>query len=206
MLPMQLECSRNAQHRYDAAELATICPIDGAPLLVRYALSMSRDAVASRPWTMWRYREVLPIAQNEEPISLGEGATPLVALSRLEPQHRVYVKDEAQNPTGSFKSRGMSTAVTVAKRLGASPLVAPSAGNAGGALAAYGARAGVPVSVYVPRDTPAMLIEEMESYGARVVLVEGLIDEAGRRPPAYARERGALNIATFREPYRVEGK
>lgn len=206
MLPLHLECSRDEQHRYDAGELATVCPIDGAPLLVRYALSMARDAVATRQWTMWRYREVLPIAENEQPVSLGEGATPLIALARLETQHRVYVKDEAQNPTGSFKSRGMSTAVTVAKRLGAVSLVAPSAGNAGGALAAYGARAALPVIVYVPRDTPAMIIEEMDSYGARVVLVDGLIDDAGRLAAAYASETGAFNVATFREPYRVEGK
>jgi threonine synthase len=167
---------------------------------------MSRDAVRARPWTMWRYREVLPVTDDEEPVSLGEGATPIVALAHLESRHRVYVKDEAQNPTGSFKSRGMSVAVTVAKRLGAGALVAPSAGNAGGALAAYGARAGLPVSVYVPRDTPPMLIEEMEDYGARVVLVNGLIDDAGRMAAAFADETGAFNVATFREPYRVEGK
>jgi threonine synthase len=118
----------------------------------------------------------------------------------------VYVKDEAQNPTGSFKSRGMSVAVTVAKRLGVPSLVAPSAGNAGGALAAYGARAGIGVRVYVPRDTPELLVEEIESYGAQAVLIDGLIDEAGRRAAEYARETGAFNVATFREPYRVEGK
>jgi threonine synthase len=206
MLPAYLECSRDAHHRYDPGELATVCTADGAPLLVRYASSMSRDAVRARPWTMWRYREVLPVTDDEEPVSLGEGATPIVALAHLESRHRVYVKDEAQNPTGSFKSRGMSVAVTVAKRLGAGALVAPSAGNAGGALAAYGARAGLPVSVYVPRDTPPMLIEEMEDYGARVVLVNGLIDDAGRMAAAFADETGAFNVATFREPYRVEGK
>jgi threonine synthase len=207
VLPQHLECSLDAQHRYGANELATVCPADGAPLLVRYELkTLSREALVKRPWTMWRYREVLPIADDEEPISLGEGATPLVALTRLEPRHQVYVKDEAQNPTCSFKSRGMSVAVTVAKRLAVTALVAPSAGNAGGALAAYGARAGLPVTVYVPRDTPATLIDEMESYGARVVLVDGLIDDAGRLAAEYARESGAFNVATFREPYRVEGK
>jgi threonine synthase len=207
MLPQYVECSRDATHRYDAGELATVCPAEGAPLLVRYELTMpSRESIAKRPWTMWRYREVLPIADDEEPVSLGEGATPLIALTRLDPHHRIYVKDEAQNPTGSFKSRGMSVAVTVAKRLGARAFVAPSAGNAGGALAAYGARAGLPACVYVPRDTPAILIEEMNGYGARVVLVDGLIDDAGRLAAEYARETGAFNVATFREPYRVEGK
>jgi threonine synthase len=205
-----LECSLDAAHRYRADELATLCPHDAAPLLVRYSVDeLSRSTVAARPWTMWRYREMLPIAEGEEPISLGEGATPLVAVQHLQRElelEDIFVKDESANPTGSFKARGMSAAVTVAKRLGARCLVAPSAGNAGGALAAYGARAGLPVRVYVPRDTPALLIEEMRSYDAQVVLVDGLIDNAGRIAAEYAREHGAFNVATFREPYRVEGK
>ncbi|MGA7202659.1 MAG: pyridoxal-phosphate dependent enzyme, partial [Candidatus Cybelea sp.] len=197
-----LECSRDATHRCSPHVLATVCPDDGAPLLVRYTgAALHRDVVLARPWTMWRYREMLPIADDEEPVSLGEGATPLIPLS-----NGAYVKDEAQNPTGSFKSRGMSVAVTVAKRLGVPALVAPSAGNAGGALAAYGARAGLHVRVYVPRDTPGVLVEEMRSYGADVVLVDGLIDDAGRIAAEDARESGAFNVATFREPYRVEGK
>lgn len=207
MLPEYLECSRDPSHRIAAETLATTCPQDGAPLLVRYRLEQfPREAITARPWTMWRYREVLPIADGEEPITLGEGATPLIPLTRLSQGREVYVKDEAQNPTGSFKSRGMSVAVTVAKRLGVTALVAPSAGNAGGALAAYGARAGLPVRVYVPRDTPPILIEEMQSYGAEVELVDGLIDDCGKLAAEYARESGAFNVATFREPYRVEGK
>lgn len=207
MLPDYLECSRNATHRTPPETLATTCPHDGAPLLVRYRLEkLSRDAITARPWTMWRYREVLPIADGEEPVTLGEGATPLIPLTRLAQGREIYVKDEAQNPTGSFKSRGMSVAVTVAKRLGVDALVAPSAGNAGGALAAYGARAGLAVRVYVPRDTPPILNDEMQSYGAEVVLIDGLIDDAGKIAAEYARESGAFNIATFREPYRVEGK
>jgi threonine synthase len=179
-------------------------------LLVRYgAQRMSRADVAARPWTMWRYREMLPIDDGEEPVSLGEGATPLLPAHRLGQElelEGLYVKDESQNPTGSFKARGMAVAVTVAKRLGVKSLVAPSAGNAGGALAAYGARAGLPVRVYVPRDTPPLLIEEVQGYGAEVVFVDGLIDDAGRIAAQYARENGAFNVATFREPYRVEGK
>ena len=210
MLPAYLECSRDAEHRSSPDALATTCPHDAAPLLVRYSVSeLSRAAVAARPWTMWRYREMLPVAPDEEPISLGEGATPLIRAEHLQRAlglDDLYVKDESANPTGSFKARGMSAAVTVAKRLGAQSLVAPSAGNAGGALAAYGARAGLPVRVYVPRDTPALLIDEMRSYEAEVVLVDGLIDDAGRIAAEYARERGAFNVATFREPYRVEGK
>ncbi len=210
MLPQRLECSRDASHRVPADALAGTCPHDGAPLLARYsAVEMSRATVTPRPWTMWRYREMLPIGEREEPISLGEGATPLLAATALSKEFGdgpLYVKDEAQNPTGSFKSRGMSVAVTVAKRLGARALVAPSAGNAGSALAAYGARAGMPVRVYVPRDTPALLLDEMRGYGAEVVLVDGLIDDAGRLAAEYARESGSFNCATFREPYRVEGK
>ncbi|HET6275687.1 MAG TPA: threonine synthase [Candidatus Cybelea sp.] len=210
MLPQRLECSRDAAHHVSPQFLATTCPHDGAPLLVRYASPvMSRDTVTGRSWSMWRYSEMLPIAANEEPISLGEGATPLLALTACGPDAAggpLYLKDEGQNPTGSFKSRGMSVAVTVAKRLGVSALVAPSAGNAGSALAAYGARAGLRVRVYVPRDTPALLIDEMQGYGADVVLVDGLIDDAGRIAAEYARESGAFNCATFREPYRVEGK
>jgi threonine synthase len=210
MLADVLECSRDSAHRYSPATLATVCAHDGAPLLVRYACAgLRRDVVAGLAWTMWRYREMLPVADDEQPISLGEGGTPLIALANLEPERSraaIFVKDEAQNPTGSFKARGMSVAVTVAKRLGARALVAPSAGNAGGALAAYGARAQLPVRVYVPRDTPGMLVEEMLGYGAHVVPVDGLIDEAGRLAAQYAQETGAFNVATFREPYRVEGK
>jgi threonine synthase len=210
VLPSYLECSRDATHRYSAQELAATCPHEGAPLLVRYGVArMRREDVASRAWTMWRYSEMLPIDDGEQPVSLGEGATPLLLLARLSHEislDELYVKDESQNPTGSFKARGMSVAVTRAKRLGAKSLVAPSAGNAGGALAAYGARAGLPVRVYVPRDTPPLLVEEMRGYGAEVSLVDGLIDDAGRLAAEYARESRAFNVATFREPYRVEGK
>lgn len=211
MLPSYLECSRDSAHRFSAGELASVCPQDGAPLLVRYpSVKLERKDVTARPWSMWRYHEMLPVGGDEEPVSLGEGATPLLALPRLRRELGIegilYVKDEAQNPTASFKSRGMSAAVTVAKRLGVQAMVAPSAGNAGGALAAYGARAGIPVRVYVPRDTPRTLVEEMQTFGAEVVLVDGLIDDAGKLATAYAKESGAFNMATLREPYRVEGK
>jgi threonine synthase len=191
--------------------LQTTCTVDGAPLLVRYpSLKLTRADVAGRAWTMWRYHEVLPVAEGEEPVSLGEGATPLLEARTLARELRidnpVYVKDEAQNPTGSFKSRGMSVAVTCARRLGARALVAPSAGNAGSALAAYGARAGLPVTVFLPRDTPAIILEECASYGAEVELLDGLIDRAGAAAAAFASETGAFNMATLREPYRIEGK
>ena len=207
MLPSFLECSLDAAHRIEPETLATTCPHDGAPLLVRYPpLVLAREAVAARPFTMWRYREALPIGPDDEPVSLGEGGTPLLEAPRLSGHVRVLVKDEAQNPTASFKARGMSAAVTRAKHLGAVALVAPSAGNAGGALAAYGARAGLPVTVFLPRDTPAILIEECRTYGADVRLVDGLIDAAGRLAAAFSQETGAFNVATLREPYRIEGK
>lgn len=211
MLPAFLECSRDATHRSDAARLATTCPHDGAPLLVRYPpIAIDRAALVTRPRSMWRYHEALPIDADETPVSLGEGATPLVHARRTQDALRcevpLLVKDESRNPTASFKSRGMSAAVTVAARLGATALVAPSAGNAGGALAAYGARAGLPVTVFLPLDTPAILIEECRTYGARVELVDGLIDDAGKRASEFAQETGAFNVATLREPYRIEGK
>jgi threonine synthase len=211
MLPAHLECSLDATHRFDAGRLASICPQDGAPLLVRYpAPALDRARVAARPFTMWRYREMLPIADDEAPVTLGEGGTPLLPAPRLASRLRLdfelLVKDESRNPTGSFKARGMAAAVTCAKRLGAEALVAPSAGNAGGALAAYGARAGMPVAVFLPRDTPSILIEECDSYGADVRLVDGLIDDAGKEAAQFARETGSFNVATLREPYRIEGK
>ena len=171
---------------------------------------MRRDDVSSRPKSMWRFREILPLDDDQAPVSLGEGGTPLIGAERLKRElgldAPLFIKDESQNPTGSFKSRGMSVAVTRAKALGAPALVAPSAGNAGSALAAYGARAGLPVTVFLPRDTPAVLLDDCRSYGARVSLVDGLIDEAGRRANEFARETGAFNVATLREPYRIEGK
>jgi threonine synthase len=211
VLPSALACSRDATHRFDAFGLHATCPVDGAPLLVEYPRnSLNHGAVARGPWSMWRYREMLPVGDDEEPITLGEGCTPLIPVPRLANELRLeaplYVKDESQNPTGSFKSRGMSVAVTCARRLGATSLVAPSAGNAGGALAAYAARAGLPVTVFLPRDTPRILVEECETFGARVEFVDGLIDDAGKRAAEFASASGAFNMATLREPYRIEGK
>lgn len=211
MAAAYLECSLDATHRFETDRLWSTCTRDGAPLLVRYApFVLERATAAARPFSMWRYREALPLEHGEAPVSLGEGGTPLIAAERtarrLGLDVPLYVKDESRNPTGSFKARGMAAAVTCARRLGATALVAPSAGNAGGALAAYGARAGLPVTVVLPRDTPEILIEECAGYGADVELVDGLIDAAGKRAAAFAEERGAFNVATLREPYRIEGK
>jgi threonine synthase len=209
MASRYLECSLNPEHRLDVDKLHTTCPYDDAPLVVRYT-GLHLDVDARYRSSMWRYRDVLPIDPGEEPITLGEGGTPLLlarnVMAALRLDAPIYVKDESQNPTGSFKARGMSVAVTVAKRLGAKMLVAPSAGNAGSALAAYGAKAGLEVHVYVPADTPSVLIEQTQRFGAKVTPVDGLITDAGRLAAEFAAKSGAFNVATLREPYRVEGK
>jgi len=152
---------------------------------------------------MWRYRDVLPIADESEIVTLGEGITPLLP-SRS--RRNVLIKDESKNPTRSFKARGMAAAVTMARKLGARSLAAPTAGNAGAALAAYGARAGLPVFVAMPRDTPQSIIDECRGYGAEVELVEGLITDAAKRVQQYIAANGGFDLSTLKEPYRVEGK
>jgi len=150
---------------------------------------------------MWRYAEVLPA--DEDVVTLGEGITPLLP-SKDHPD--LWIKDESKNPTRSFKSRGMSAAVTMARHLGAKSLATPTAGNAGAALAAYGARAGLPVFVAMPRDTPQSIIEECRGYGAQVELVTGVITDAARRVQQYIAANGGFDLSTLKEPYRIEGK
>ena len=153
--------------------------------------------------TMWRYLDVLPVDSEEDVVTLGEGLTPLLP-SRS--RNNVYIKDESKNPTRSFKSRGMSAAVSMARKLGARNLAAPTAGNAGAALSAYGARAGLPVFVAMPRDTPQSIVDECRDYGAEVELVEGVITDAAKRVQQYIAENGGFDLSTLKEPYRVEGK
>ena len=188
---------------------ASVCPACGQPFLVRYrAPAPGRDAIRPR-WDMWRYADVLPLARGEVPVSLGEGGTPLLASPVLAGElglRALWVKDEALNPTGSFKARGMSAAVTRAKALGAPGLVVPTAGNAGAALAAYGAAAAMPVRVYAPDSTPRGLLDTIRALGARLELVPGHIGDAGRAARAFATEHGWLDMSTLREPYRIEGK
>jgi threonine synthase len=158
---------------------------------------------------MWRYREVMPLTAGEEPITLGEGGTPLLGAPPLADRARVkelWVKEEGLNPTASFKARGMSAAVTRAVAGGARGFVAPSAGNAAGALSAYGARAGVPVRVYMPKDTPGAIIAECRALGAEVELIHGVITDCGAKAKAFSQETGYFDVSTLREPYRVEGK
>src|SRR5688572_12792739 len=186
----------------------------GRPLWVRYDLPAVKRALkppdlVSRPPSLWRYRELLPLPQGAEPVTLGEGMTPLLPCPRLGQElglSRLWIKDESQLPTGSFKSRGMTMAVSMAKHFGTKRLAVPTAGNAGGALAAYGARAGMEVFVFMPQDTPR--INQMEAYlcGAKVFLVNGLINDCGRIVREGTDKMGWFDMSTLKEPYRLEGK
>ena len=209
---LHLECSA-CDKTHSPRQLINLCPC-GKPLLVRYDLSAVQAKLPQRiqgirPHTMWRYRELLPAGNSQAPISLGEGDTPLVDAGRLASSlglSRLWIKDESANPTGSFKARGLSAAVTMAKALGAESLAIPSAGNAGGALAAYAARAGLQAHVFMPRDVPPANRIECEALGAEVHLVDGLITDCGRLAAQGARVNGWFDVATLKEPYRIEGK
>jgi len=196
-----LSCFR-CEKAHDPAVLETVCRSCGMPLRVDLDLgriSLRPSDLVGRPASLWRYHEVLPI-QPERAVTLSEGYTPLCPVSE-----RVFIKDESRNPTGSFKARGLALAVSMARALGCRALCAPSAGNAAGALAAYGAAASLPVLVAMPDDTPRPFIEECRHYGAEVKLVPGTISDAGRWLRANA-PAGAFDVSTLREPYRVEGK
>jgi threonine synthase len=197
---------------YDARIEQHLCTC-GAPLLARYDLDAARawqkSSLVGRPANMWRYRELLPLFDGEEPITLGEGWTPLIHAQRLGEDlglGRVYIKDESLNPTNSFKARGLAAAVTRAARLGARTLSVPSAGNAANALAAYAAAAGIPAQVFMPRDVKVPFIRECELYGSGVTLVDGLITDAGRVAAEKGKPLGWYDVSTLKEPYRIEGK
>ena len=204
-----LECTRCGEH-YPADRPQTVCPKDGGILYARYDLaaikrSFSSARLALRAPTMWRYDAVLPEAN---PVSLGEGFTPMLP-SREYPN--VYIKDEGLNPTGSFKARGLSAAVTMARHFGLKKLAVPSAGNAAGALAAYSAAAGVEAHIFMPKDVPAANRIECDYYGAQVTLVDGLISDCAKKlaelkdSDSWEKE-GWFDVSTTKEPYRVEGK
>jgi threonine synthase len=203
-----LECSA-CDVRQSADELATVCSKCWQPMLVHYdSLMPSRDAMTPR-WDMWRYAAVMPLHDGETPVSLGEGLTPLHEVPTLAKSvgvARLWVKDEGLNPTGSFKARGMSAAVTRALGLNVPGLVVPTAGNAGAALTAYGAAAGLPVRVYAPETTPKPILDTIRTLGANLQLVTGHIGDAGKQARAFAAESGYFDISTLREPYRIEGK
>ena len=208
MSTWHLDCSA-CDFTQDGTTLASVCLACGQPLLVHYDSAWpDRGAILPR-WDMWRYAPVMPLLDGESPVSLGEGATPLhdlPALARDIGVARLWVKDEGLNPTASFKARGMSAAVTRAAALGVPGLVVPTAGNAGAALTAYGAAAGLPVRVYAPRTTPAPILATIAALGADLQLVDGHIGDAGKASRAFAAEHGYFDISTLREPYRIEGK
>ena len=208
-----LECTACGK-TYSAEEAHRTCAACGKVLYPRYDLDrlrreMQRGDIASRPGTMWRYFELLPIRQAENVVSLGEGMTPLLHARNLGAQlgcQRLFIKDEGGNPTGSFKARGLSTAVSKAKELGLTRLTIPSAGNAAGALAAYCARGGMEAHVFMPRDAPLSNQQECVACGAHLTLVDGLIGDAGRISKERAAQEGMFDVSTLQEPYRVEGK
>ena len=205
-----LECGLTGE-RYPAGTVQTLSRA-GRPLLVRYDLeavrrALPRAALADRPQSLWRYRELLPVRRAENVVSLGEVVTPLLPLPRLAGSGgALLLKDESRLPTGSFKARGLALAVSMAKEFGIETMAMPSNGNAGAAMAAYCARAGIAAAVFCPDDTPAVNIHEMAMQGARVFLVDGLIDDCGRLVAEGETTLGWFNCATLREPYRIEGK
>lgn len=199
-----LECTRCGAHI--SADLPrNVCPQDAGSLIVRYDLepirkTFRRESLNLAPKTMWRYAPVLP---DVEPVTLGEGFTPLLRSRR---ESNVYIKDEGLNPTGSFKARGLSAAVTMARAYGLKKLAVPSAGNAGGALAAYGAAAGIEAYIFMPRDVPQANAIECEAFGAKVTLVDGLISDCARMIGEKKYSERWFDVSTLKEPFRVEGK
>jgi len=207
-----LECALCGR-QYEPGRVYNLC-ICGAPLLVRYDLrraaeTMVRERMSSRPPTLWRYREVLPVTNDASILCLGEGFTPLIHAQRLGNRlglPNLYLKDEALNPTGSFKARGLAVAVSMANELGLRKLAIPSAGNAGGALAAYAAHGGLEAAVFMPAETPLMNRRECALLGARVVLVSGSIKDCARAMRDQLKDGDWFDVSTLREPYRLEGK
>lgn len=208
----EIVCSR-CQDRFALSQLLNLCRC-GSPLLVRYdlkqaSLALAKSSLQRRRPTLWRYRELLPLRDDANLVSLGEGFTPLLeakVLARELGLQRLWIKDEAQNPTGSFKDRGLSLAVSRAKELKVKKVAIPSAGNAGGALSAYAARAGLEAYVFMPRDTPIANQIEVRQYGARLTLVDGLINDCSRIIAERKTAEGWFDVSTLKEPYRVEGK
>jgi threonine synthase len=200
--------------RHEWSTLQNLCTACQKPLFPIYDLTaagrvLKREALVRREKSLWRYREVLPLPLHVEPISLGEGGTPLLRAARYGTElglSNLWVKDESQNPTQSFKARGMAVAVSMAKHLGATKLAVPTAGNAGGALAAYAARAGLEAHIFMPRDTPCANVTECQELGAHVTLIDGLITDCGAEIARRKTAEGWFDLSTLKEPYRVEGK
>ena len=210
MFLTHLECT-SCGLRHEWSRLQNLCTACQKPLfpivdLAAVGRAVTRDAFVTREKSLWRYREVLPLPADVEPVSLGEGGTPLLRAARFGGEIDLWVKDESQNPTQSFKARGMAVAVSMAKHLGATKLAVPTAGNAGGALAAYAARAGLEAHIFMPRDTPRANIIECRELGAQVTLIDGLITDCGAEIARRREAEGWFDMSTLKEPYRVEGK
>jgi threonine synthase len=212
MYVTHLECSKTGK-KYEPNKLYNLSEA-GKPLLVRYDLKMAawtltKENLKKRVSSLWRYREVLPVINDENIVTLGEGWTPLIHAKRLGEQlgmPGLFIKDESPNPTGSFKARGMGVAISMAKELGVKKVAIPTAGNAGGAMAAYAAAAGMEAYVFMPRDTPAANRIECEQLGARVTLIDGLITDCGAEVAGRKESEGWFDVSTLKEPYRIEGK
>jgi threonine synthase len=209
-----LECAACHKH-HQANLLHNLCVECGKPLLVRYDLerageTLTKESLKNRQTNLWRYAEVLPVENEANVVSFGEGYTPLLETKRiaetLQIKLNLFIKDESVNPTQSFKARGMSAAVSMAKELGVKKVAAPSAGNAAGALAAYASRAGMETFIFMPLDTPRANIVECEQTGATVTLVDGLINDCGKIVAERKDAEGWFDVSTLKEPYRVEGK
>jgi threonine synthase len=209
-----LECSSGCgAGPFDPRERQFLCPACALPLFARYDLkaarSWKRESLRGREPNMWRYRELMPLLSGDEPVTLGEGFTPLFHATRLGETlglDRLFIKDESLNPTNSFKARGQSAAITRARALGARTIALPTAGNAGNAAAAYSAAAGLACQVFIPKDAKQPFIDECRLYGAEVTLVDGLITDAGRMAAEHGKPLGWYDVSTLKEPYRVEGK
>jgi threonine synthase len=210
MFLKHLECSAcGLQQQW--SRLQNLCPSCHKPIfaivdLAAASRTLKRETLVTREKSLWRYREVLPLPGNVEPVSLGEGGTPLLRAEKFGDEIDLWIKDESLNPTQSFKARGMTVAVSMAKHLGATKLAVPSAGNAGGALAAYAARAGLEAHIFMPRDTPRANIIECRELGAHVTLINGLITDCGAEIARHKTKEGWFDVSTLKEPYRVEGK
>jgi len=199
---------------YDPDQLLTVDPADGKVLLVEYDLeraghTLTKESVISRPWNLWRYAELMPVRDPEHRLTLGEGGTPLLHAPRLGSKlglSKLLFKDEGRNPTGSFKARGLGAAVSRARELGVKAIALPSAGNAAAAASAYLARGGMEAVVFMPEDTPESFKAECRALGAKVFLVNGLINDAGKVVRENAEARGWFDVSTLKEPYRAEGK
>jgi len=210
MFVTHLECTACGL-RHDWSHLQNLCTACHEPLfaivdLAKAGRALTREALATREKSLWRYREVLPLPASVEPVALGEGGTPLLRATKFADDVDLWIKDESLNPTQSFKARGMSVAVSMAKHLGATKLAVPSAGNAGGALAAYAARAGIEAHIFMPRDTPRANIIECRELGAHVTLIDGLITDCGAEIARRKADQGWFDMSTLKEPYRIEGK